>query len=147
MAEKRGLKKKENEFNPEVRLFCCERSGYPALEMAANLNLIRPDDFEIIKVSCAGGIESVVLLESFQKIDGVFVLACHKEVCQSLRGNLRAEARINYLKDILSEIGLEKERLKIHFTAPSEGVKLSGVLNEGINELKVLGPNSGRERT
>lgn len=139
------LKSKNKEFIPKVVLFCCERSGCQAVKTAQDSGLIYNNELEIVKMPCSGAIESVDLLKALERADGVFVLACHKEVCQSLTGNLRAEGRINYLHSILEEIGFEKSRLKIHFVAPNGGAKLACALNEAVSELKTLGLNPGRE--
>ena len=84
-----------SEFVPKIVAFCCEQSGYPAADMAGTLKLKPPENVEIVRVPCAGRIETVYLLKALEKgADGVLIFGCYEENCQYLRGNLRAKSRL-----------------------------------------------------
>ncbi|MEW6141501.1 MAG: hydrogenase iron-sulfur subunit, partial [Thermodesulfobacteriota bacterium] len=101
-------------FDPKIIAFCCDQSGYPAADMAGSLRLKLPKNVEIVRVPCAGRIETLYLLKSLERgADGVMLFACYEENCQFLRGNLRAKARLSYAHRMLEKIGLEKERIEI----------------------------------
>jgi coenzyme F420-reducing hydrogenase delta subunit len=129
-------------FDPKIVAFCCDQSGYPAADMAGTLKLTLPKNIEIVRVPCAGRIETIYLIKALEKgADGVLVFACYEENCQFLRGNLRAKGRLSYAHRMLEKIGLEKERLEICHLATNNGVKLAEALCRKSEQLRKLGPN------
>ncbi len=135
------------DFNPKIIAFCCDQSGYPAADMAGTLKLGLPKNIEIVRVPCAGRIETIYLLKAFEKgADGVLVFACHEENCQSLTGNARAKGRLSYTYRLLEKIGVEKERVEICHLATNSGVKLAETLRRKSEQLRKLGPNPCGEK-
>jgi len=133
------------DFDPTIIAFCCYQSGYPAADMAGTLKLKFPKNVEIVRVPCAGRIETIYLLKALEKgADGVMIFGCFEENCQFLRGNLRAKGRLSYAHRMLEKIGLEKERLEICYLATNSGVKLAEALNRKTEQLKKLGPNPAK---
>jgi coenzyme F420-reducing hydrogenase delta subunit len=136
-----------SDFDPKIVAFCCDQSGYPATDMAGTLNLRLPKNVEIVRVPCAGRIETIYLLKALEKgADGVLVFACHEENCQFLRGNLRAKGRLSYTHKMLEKIGLEKERIEICHLATNSGPRLAEALQRKSEQLKKLGPNPCGEK-
>jgi coenzyme F420-reducing hydrogenase delta subunit len=132
-------------FDPKIIAFCCDQSGYPAADMAGSLRLTLPKNVEIVRVPCAGRIETIYLLKALEKgADGVLVFACYEENCQFLRGNLRAKGRLSYAHRMLEKIGLEKERIEICHLATNSGVKLAETIRRKSDQLKKMGPNPGK---
>ena len=132
-------------FDPKIVAFCCDQSGYPAADMAGALKQKLPKNVEIVRVPCAGRIETIYLLKALEKgADGVLVFACYEENCQFLRGNLRARGRLSYAHQMLEKIGLEKERLEICHLATNSGVKLAETLHRKTEQLRKLGPNTAK---
>ena len=132
-------------FDPKIVAFCCDQSGYPAADMAGTLKLDVPGNVEIVRVPCAGRIETIYLLKALEKgADGVMIFGCFEENCQFLRGNLRAKGRLSYAHRMLEKIGLEKERLEICHLATNSGVKLVEALNRKSEQLRKLGPNPAK---
>jgi F420-non-reducing hydrogenase iron-sulfur subunit len=132
-------------FDPKIVAFCCDQSGYPAADMAGTLKLDFPKNVEIVRVPCAGRIETIYLLKALEKgADGVMIFGCFEENCQFLRGNLRAKGRLSYAHRMLEKIGLEKERLEICHLATNSGVKLVEALNRKSEQLRKLGPNPAK---
>ena len=132
-------------FDPKIVAFCCDQSGYPAADMAGTLKLDFPRNVEIVRVPCAGRIETIYLLKALEKgADGVMIFGCFEENCQFLRGNLRAKGRLSYAHRMLEKIGLEKERLEICHLATNSGVKLVEALNRKSEQLRKLGPNPAK---
>jgi len=132
-------------FDPKIVAFCCDQSGYPAADMAGTLRLDFPGNVEIVRVPCAGRIETIYLLKALEKgADGVMIFGCFEENCQFLRGNVRAKGRLSYAHRMLEKIGLEKERLEICHLATNSGVKLAEALNRKSEQLRKLGPNPAK---
>jgi len=132
-------------FDPKIIAFCCDQSGYPAADMAGTLKLKLPTNVEIVRVPCAGRIETIYLLKALEKgADGVLIFACYEENCQFLRGNLRAKGRLSYAHKMLEKIGLEKERLEICHLATNSGARLTKALHRKSEQLRKLGPNPAK---
>ena len=132
-------------FDPKIIAFCCDQSGYPAADMAGALRLTIPRNVDIVRVPCAGRIETIHLLKPLEKgADGVLIFACHDENCQFLSGNLRVKGRLAYAHQMLREIGLEKERIELCPLATNSGVRFVETLNRKAEELKRLGPNPAK---
>lgn len=133
------------DFEPKIIAFCCDQSGYPAADMAGTLKLDVPRNVEIVRVPCAGRIETIYLLKALEKgADGVMIFGCFEENCQFLRGNLRAKGRLSYAHRMLEKIGLEKERLEICHLATNSGVRLAEALHRKSEQLRKLGPNPAK---
>jgi len=135
-----------SKFDPRIVAFCCDQSGYPAADMAGTLKLKFPKNVEIVRVPCAGRIETIYLLKALENgADGVMIFACYEENCQFLRGNLRSKSRLSYAHRMLEKIGLEKERLEICHLATNSGVKLAEALQRKSELLKKMGPSPIKE--
>jgi F420-non-reducing hydrogenase iron-sulfur subunit len=133
------------DFDPKIIAFCCDQSGYPAADMAGTLKLKLPKNVEIVRVPCAGRIETIYLLKALEKgADGVLIFACYEDNCQFLRGNLRAQGRLSYAHKMLEKIGLEKERLEIYHLATNSGTRLAEALHRKSEQLRKLGPNPAK---
>ena len=129
-------------FQPRIVAFCCEQSGNQAAEMARTLNLKLPEKLEVVPVPCSGRIETLALLKALESgADGVVVFACYEDNCQYLEGNVRLKGRVDYAKQIIGKIGLEKERLEIVHVATNNGVKFAETLLRKEEQLRQLGPN------
>jgi F420-non-reducing hydrogenase iron-sulfur subunit len=130
------------DFDPKIIAFCCDQSGYPAADMAGTLKLKLPKNVEIVRVPCAGRIDTIYLIKALEKgADGVLIFACHEENCQFLQGNIRIRGRLSYAHRMLEKIGLEKERIEICPLATNSGVKLAEALHRKSEQLRKLGPN------
>jgi coenzyme F420-reducing hydrogenase delta subunit len=133
------------DFDPKIIAFCCDQSGYPAVDMAGTLKFNLPKNVEIVRVPCAGRIETIHLLKALEKgADGVLIFACYEENCQFLKGNFRVRKRLSFAHRMVENIGLEKERLEICHLATNSGVKLAETLRRKAEQLRKLGPNPAR---
>jgi coenzyme F420-reducing hydrogenase delta subunit len=77
--------------------------------------------------------------------DGVLVAGCLEGGCHFIEGNLLAKKRVNAIRDILQESGIEKERLRMVNISAAMAVNLAEVINEMVNTIKELGPNPIRK--
>jgi F420-non-reducing hydrogenase iron-sulfur subunit len=133
------------DFDPKIVAFCCDQSGYPAADMAGALKLVFPRNVEIVRVPCAGRIETIYLLKALEQgADGVMIFGCFEENCQFLHGNLRVKGRLSYAHGLLEKIGLEKERLEICHLATNSGARLVEALHRKTEQLRKLGPNPAK---
>jgi F420-non-reducing hydrogenase iron-sulfur subunit len=105
-----------------------------------------PTNIRIIRTMCSGRVDPLHILEAFrQGIDGVLVTGCHIGDCHYITGNQACEKRVNFLKEVLPQIGLEPERLRLEWVSASEGGKFAKVVKEFVEEVKKLGASPLRK--
>ena len=132
------------DFQPKIVVFACENSGWLASEHAAELALNYPEKVELIKLPCSGKIDVLFFMKSLEKADGTIVLACQKENCKFLHGNVRAAQRVKQTEKLLSEIGVEPERVGIFYLAANMGHKFVEIVQNFYDKMRELGPNPGK---
>ena len=130
------------EFTPDITLFTCIYCGYMAADTAGALRIEYPANVKIIRLPCTGKADIQYLLEAFDEgADGVMIVACSLGNCHHERGNERAQARVQRAQQILERVGLEPERLSIHFVSGGMGATFAQNIEEMVDRLKQLGPN------
>jgi len=133
------------DFDPKIVAFCCDQSGYVAADMAGALKVRLPRNVEIVRVPCAGRIDTIYFLKALENgADGVLVFACYEENCQFLQGSLRVRSRLSYAHRMLEKIGLERERIEICHLATNSGVKFAETLIQKSEALRKLGRNPAK---
>jgi coenzyme F420-reducing hydrogenase delta subunit/Pyruvate/2-oxoacid:ferredoxin oxidoreductase delta subunit len=106
---------------PQVVAFCCRNSAEKSLQQALLFREPLPAGFQFIPVPCAGKVDPDQILKAFRAgADGVVLLACPLEGCHSFEGNKKAWERVQFLREVLAELGLEPERLQ--FETPGPGM-------------------------
>ena len=101
-------------------------------------------DFEmkIIKLPCSSMVKDVFLLRAFEAgSDGVLVLVCPEGQCRYVEGNLRARKRVEWVQNLLDEIGLNGRRLSICNISSDNKVGVSQIILKTLKDLDELGPN------
>jgi len=82
------------------------------------------------------------MLDAFDEgADGVMIIACSLGNCHHERGNERARARVQRTQEILESVGLEPERLEIHYVSGGMGASFAEHVREMTSCLQELGPN------
>ena len=110
-----------DDYEPVVVAFVCTYCSYTAADLAGSLRLAYPPNVRIVKMSCTGRTDPLVLLSAFEKgADAVFVAGCRVGDCHFLKGNLRGKTWVESTKKRLEAIGLEEERLEFFHVAASD---------------------------
>ena len=73
--------------------------------------------------------------------DGVLVAGCLEGGCHFVEGNLCAKRRVNYTRDLLVEIGLEKDRLRMVNISAAMARPLADHITDMVQTVRKLGPN------
>lgn len=74
----------------------------------------QPKNTLLYEVFCPARLKPNLFLKLFEAgVGKVLVARCPDEECRFLRGNVQIAKRLDYLRDILEEIGLDKNRLKL----------------------------------
>jgi coenzyme F420-reducing hydrogenase delta subunit/predicted transcriptional regulator len=91
---------------------------------------------------CIGRIDPVIVLETFAKgADGILVVGCHPPDCHFIEGNLQAELKIQMLKKLISQTGLEPQRLRLDWAYASEIERFAKIIDDFGNQVAALGPS------
>jgi len=96
---------------------------------------------------CSGGVSPAFILKAFQAgADGVLICGCNPGDCHYREGNYKAIRRVTLLKKVLERLGIEEQRLQLHWICASCGDEFVDVVNNMTAELKELGPLRDAER-
>ncbi|TET16821.1 MAG: hydrogenase iron-sulfur subunit [Dehalococcoidia bacterium] len=136
------------DFEPKIIVFCCNWCSYAGADLAGTSRLKIKPYFRIIRTMCSGRIEPSFILQAFAKgADGVMVAGCHPGDCHYMSGNYKAIRRIMLLKNMLPQLGVEPERLRLEWISASEALKFQSVVNEFIDEVTEFGPLTLSKKT
>lgn len=133
-------------WEPEIIAFCCNYCAYAAADLAGSRRMQYPSNVRVMHVPCTGKIEMEHILSAFEKgIDGVLIAGCLEGGCHFIEGNLRAKKRSEYLREMLDQIGVGRERLRmVNLSAAMAPVFVERV-KEIVATVKSLGPNPLRK--
>ena len=131
------------EFEPRIVGFLCNWCSYAGADLAGVSRFQYPPNVRVIRVMCSGRVHPAFILEAFRDgADGVLVAGCHPpNDCHYISGNLKAQRRVAMLKRLMSQLGLEPERLRLEWISAAEGDKFARVMREMVADLKRLGPS------
>lgn len=128
-------------FEPKIVVFCCNWCSYTGADLAGTSRLKIKPNFRVIRTMCSGRVEPTFVLYAFAKgADGVMVAGCHPGDCHYSVGNYKARRRMSLLQTMLSQFGIESERLKLEWISASEAPQFQSSVNGFIDNIKELGP-------
>ena len=126
------------DFTPKVVLFCCCWGACADTDVVDTVN---NHNLRTIRTMCSGRIEPTFIFQAFaQGADGVMVAGCHPGDCHYNTGNYKSRRRLMLLKNTLSQLGIEPERLNMEWTSDSEASELRSSVNGFIDKVTGLGP-------
>ena len=106
------------------------------------MRLDYPVNIKIIRVPCTGKIDVMHLLGSIQKgADGVYAVGCLEGACHYNEGNIRARERVDHVRMLLEEIGLEADRVRMYNLTSGEAPTFVAYAKEMTETVRALGPN------
>lgn len=130
-------------FEPRIVGFLCNWCAYAGADLAGTSRLHYPTNVDIIRVMCSGRVDPIFVLKAFQMgADGVLVCGCHPGDCHYAEGNYKTARRIPLLKKMLSQLGIEDERVRLVWVSASEGDHFAALVNEMTEQIRKLGPFS-----
>ncbi|MGA3151799.1 MAG: hydrogenase iron-sulfur subunit [Streptosporangiaceae bacterium] len=131
----------ENHFQPKIVAFFCTWCTYTAADLAGISRLAYAPNVRVIRLMCSGRLDPQFVLAAFRHgADGVLIGGCHPGDCHYQEGNYKARRRIELLRAVLRDLGVEDQRLRLEWISASEGEKVQRVCNEMTEELRRLGP-------
>jgi F420-non-reducing hydrogenase iron-sulfur subunit len=90
---------------------------------------------------CSGKIDGQYLLNALEGgVTGLCVVACPRGQCQLSQGNYRAEIRVETIKRLLGEIGVESDRVELLFCGLDDPPdRLETLVREAVGRICSLG--------
>jgi F420-non-reducing hydrogenase iron-sulfur subunit len=132
----------KTQFEPRVLAFCCHFCAYAAADLAGTMRIQYPPNVRIIRTPCTGRLETEFLIKAFENgADGVLVAGCLEGGCHYTSGNLYAKRRVQHMRDMLEEMGLEKERLRMVNISAAMARPLADAITDMVETVRKLGPN------
>ena len=135
------MDKQQEKWEPKIVAFLCNWCSYAGADLAGVSRFQYPSNVRIIRVPCSGRINPLFIIYALQNgVDGVLVSGCHPGDCHYLSGNFAARRKFALLKNMLTYIGLEEDRVQFSWVSASEGGRFSEVINKITQEVRALGP-------
>ena len=133
-------------YEPIIVAFACHYCAYTAADMAGTQRLHYPANVKIVKVPCTGKVDTLHLMRALQKgADGVLVAGCLEGDCHFRNGNLRARKRVAYVQELLEDIGIGSQRVKMVTMSAGQGAVFARRATEFTEAIRALGPNPIKE--
>ena len=86
--------------------------------------------------------KDIFLLKAFEAgADAVVVLVCPEPACRYAQGNIRAKKRVQWVKNLLDEIGIDGKRLSLHNVSMGDDEAVGKIFDEMLHDLDELDPN------
>ncbi len=128
-------------FEPKIVGFLCNWCSYAGADLAGTSRMKYAPNVRVIRVMCSGRVEPAFVLKAFKEgADGVLICGCHPGDCHYMEGNYKAARRIPLLKKMLSQFGIEEERVRLEWVSAAEGDRFASIVNDMTKKVKELGP-------
>jgi quinone-modifying oxidoreductase subunit QmoB len=136
-----------DEFEEKPRLLglLCENDAYPALDLAGLSRLQHSAYIRFIPVRCLGAVNVVWIADALARgYDGILLVGCKSGddyQCHFIRGSELMGTRSDNIREKLTQLALEQERVRVEELAISEFRKLPQIINEFAAQIQEIGMN------
>ena len=140
-------------IEPAVKKLLKDRNQEPAVLTITcsygELGTVETDRATIVRYPCVSKIDSLDLLKAVSLgVDGILVISCPGDrepvACQYKESQFWVNRRISHTCAILTELGLEPERVTLAVLPEPSAESFNRVLEEATQKFKELGPSSVR---
>jgi coenzyme F420-reducing hydrogenase delta subunit len=131
-------------FTPDIRVFSCHyTSQQSCAEGGTELQKLGfPENVKLNRVPCTGKLQVVTLLKAFEEgADGVYVVGCPTDACHNVKGSRRAAKRVEAVKNAMSELGVEAERVEMFHLQRGLHPEFVNAAREMNERIKKMGPS------
>lgn len=133
--------KPQENWEPKIVGIVCNWCTYAGADLAGISRIQYPPNVRLIRVPCTGRINPFYIMKALQEgADGVLVSGCHPGECHYLTGNLTARRKFNMLKNFLTYVGIEPERVTFTWCSASEGDRFAQVVKGVTERVRSRGP-------
>ncbi|MHB1688870.1 MAG: hydrogenase iron-sulfur subunit [Ignavibacteriaceae bacterium] len=133
--------KTNGDFEPRIVGFLCNWCSYSGADLAGVSRIKSSPNIAVIRTMCSGRVDPSFVIRAFQLgADGVLISGCHFGDCHYIEGNFKTMRRVEMLKMILKQFGIDERRLRLEWISASEAEKYAKVSFEFTEQIKELGP-------
>ena len=136
-----------DEFEEKPRLLglLCENDAYPALDTAGLHRIQHSAWIRFIPVRCLGAVNIVWIADALSHgYDGILLVGCKSGddyQCHFIRGSELMGTRGENIREKLTQLALEEERVRVEELSISEFRKLPEIINEFAEQIEEIGMN------
>jgi len=132
--------------NPTIVAFLCNWCSYTGADLAGTSRMKYTSDVRVIRVMCSGRIGPTFVLKAFREgADGVLICGCHPGDCHYHEGNYKCLRRFHLIQKYISQMGMDKGRIRLEWISASEGKEFAELVNEFSETIKKLGNSKVKE--
>jgi F420-non-reducing hydrogenase iron-sulfur subunit len=126
----------------QIVAYCCKYCAYSAADLAGGLRLQYPPEIKVVHLPCTGKFDVRMALHALEDgADGVMVAGCLPGDCHFLEGNLNARRRVEHVRGLLSQIGLEPDRVRMFNMSAAMAAEFVAATKEMTEQIMALGPS------
>jgi len=131
----------ESNFEPKIVGFLCKWCAYTGADLAGTSRIKYPPNVTPIRVMCSGRVDPVLVMKALSAgADGVLIAGCHPGDCHYTSGNVKTIRRFKLLQRMLTQFGIERDRVRLEWVSASEGERYARVVENMTETLRTLGP-------
>jgi len=120
--------------------FLCNWCSYTGADLAGTSRMKYNSNVRVIRVMCSGRIGPTFVLKAFREgADGVLICGCHPGDCHYHEGNYKCLRRFHLLQKYVSQLGMDKDRIRLEWISASEGKEFAELVNNFSNKIKEIG--------
>jgi F420-non-reducing hydrogenase iron-sulfur subunit len=128
-------------FEPRIVAILCNWCSYTGADLAGIARMKYAPNVRIVKVMCSGRVDPTFVLKAFEQgADGVLICGCHPGDCHYSTGNYKTMRRMPLFRRMLSQFGIEDQRVRLEWVSASEGDRFQAIANEMTAQVRALGP-------
>ena len=136
-----NLDNESSTWEPKILAFLCNWCSYAGADLAGVSRIQYPPNIRIVRVPCSGRISPYYIVKSLQVgWDGLLISGCHPGDCHYLTGNLVARRRFAVLRDLLTFMGIEPERVNFSWVSAAEGERFAKIIKKVVERVRKVGP-------
>ena len=119
----------------------CNWCTYAGADNAGVARIESPANILPVRVMCSGRISPEMVFRAFRAgADGVLVMGCHLGDCHYAVGNHRTLKRVPLVKNLISYVGVDPQRVELYWVSASEAPRFAQVTKEFTERIRQLGP-------
>ncbi|MDX9857446.1 MAG: FAD-dependent oxidoreductase [candidate division Zixibacteria bacterium] len=135
----------EFDEKPRILAFVCENDALPSVDMAGIKRMKYSPFVRIIPLRCLGSMNAVWVSDALASgFDGIILIGCKRGddyQCHFIRGSELANYRMDNVREKLTQLVLEEERVQIVELAINEYYKLPNIFDDFVEEISGIGFN------
>jgi coenzyme F420-reducing hydrogenase delta subunit len=133
-------------MKPKLVAFCCKYCAYAAADLAGVLRMPYPPEIRILQIPCSGRIDVLEVLLAFEHgADAIMVAGCLEGDCHFQSGNIAARSRVERIKQIVEDVGIEPDRIEMFNMSSAMGKQFAEAASLMSERIESLGPSPLRE--